>query len=65
MQPSFLFGVVYKKIPVLNLNAGYVAGSRVGFHLATSETEMSTGFLFRSPFFVSVFLSISSFYGFP
>lgn len=40
MQPSFLFGVVYKKIPVLNLNAGHVASSPLfSFHLAMFETE--------------------------
>lgn len=40
MQPSFLFGVVYKKIPVLNLNAGHVASSPLfGFYLAMFETE--------------------------
>lgn len=40
MQPSFLFGVVYKKIPVLNLNAGHVASSPLlGFSLVMFETE--------------------------
>lgn len=40
MRPSFLFGVVYKKIRVLNLNAGHVTSSPFfDFHLAMFATE--------------------------
>lgn len=63
MQPSllFLFGFVYKKISVVNLNAVHITGGPLfGSRLAMFETEKCLlGFLFRSPFFVSCLLSIS------